>query len=97
MRESDGPPFPLSIRYVPDNQPGTFFFSIHSESDDGWERRGELLHAYEQAGEARVAVCILEILIELRPPSLVGVPVGQGGVWSAPLGVATGWGSSKVE
>ena len=49
-------------------------------------KRGELLHAYEQASEARVAVCILEILIELRPPSLVGVPVGQGGVWSAPLG-----------
>ena len=43
------------------------------------------MHMSRQASEARVAVCILEILIELRPPSLVGMPVGQGGVWSAPL------------
>ena len=58
------------------------------------------MHMSRQASEARVAVCILEILIELRPPSLVGVPVvGQGGVWSARprLGVITGWESSNVE
>ena len=60
---------------------------IHSRTRTVGSGEGSCcMHMSRQASEARVAVCILEILIELRPPSLVGVPVGQGGVWSAPLG-----------